>query len=128
MKGKANNVIRIPTSKDGFFKYWILFTRPFHSLTEKEMDVTASLLKHRYNLSKVILDDDVLDTVLFSEDVKNKIKAECDISSAFFQVILGKLRKVGILKEGKINPRFIPNFKDEEDFKLLLYFDIDETE
>lgn len=128
MNKKANNVIRIPTSVDKFFKYWILFTRPLHNLTEKEMEVTACILKYRYNLSKVIIDENVLDVMLFGEDTRNKIKAECDISSAFFQVILGKLRKVNIIKDNKINPRFIPNFKKVEDFKLLLYFDIDEAE
>ena len=92
----------------------------------EDYEIDNVFARNKYLITSI--DDDVLDTVLFSEDVKNKIKAECDISSAFFQVILGKLRKVGILKEGKINPRFIPNFKDEEDFKLLLYFDIDETE
>lgn len=127
MNKKANNVIRIPTSADKFFKYWILFTRPLHSLTEKEMEVTACILKYRYNLSKVIIDEDILDVMLFGEDTRNKIKAECDISSAFFQVILGKLRKVNIIKDNKINPRFIPNFKSNEDFKLLLYFDVDEA-
>lgn len=127
MKGKPNNIIRIPTSAEKFFKYWILFTRPFHNLTEKEMDVTACILKYRYNLSKVIMDEDILDMMLFGEDTRNKIRAECNVSSAFFQVILGKLRKVGIIKEGKINPRFIPNFKEAEDFKLLIYFDIDEV-
>ena len=128
MNKKANNVIRIPTSVDKFFKYWILFTRPLHNLTEKEMEVTACILKYRYNLSKVIIDENVLDVMLFGEDTRNKIKAECDISSAFFQVILGKLRKVNIIKDNKINPRFIHNFKKVEDFKLLLYFDIDEAE
>ena len=127
MNKKANNVIRIPTSVDKFFKYWILFTRPLHNLTEKEMEVTACILKYRYNLSKVIIDNDVLDVMLFGEDTRNKIKAECGISSAFFQVILGKLRKVNIIKDNKINPRFIPNFKSNEDFKLLLYFDVDEA-
>ena len=127
MKGKPNNVIRIPTSAEKFFKYWILFTRPFHNLTEKEMDVTACILKYRYSLSKVIMDEDILDMMLFGEDTRSKIRAECNVSSAFFQVILGKLRKVGIIKEGKINPRFIPNFKESEAFKLLIYFDIDEV-
>ena len=54
---KANNVVRIPTSlQENFFKYWFLFLKPFHNLTNREIDVIASFAKNRYELSKFIKD------------------------------------------------------------------------
>lgn len=126
--GRANNVIRIPTSLQGkFFRIWIEFLTPLHSLTNREKDVVASFIKARFELSKSITDDSLLDKFVMSEDVKSKIKKECDVSDAFFQVILGKLRKTNIITGGKINPKFIPKSLNQDDkaFQLLLYFDLD---
>jgi len=127
--GRVNNVIRIPTSLSGrFFRIWIEFLTPLHSLTNREKDVLAAFLKARFELSSSITDEALLDKVLMSDDIKAKVKAECGVSDAFFQVIIGKLRKIGIIAEGKINPRFIPKnlSRDDSSFQLLLYFDLDE--
>ena len=126
MNRKANNVVRIPTSLSGwFFRYWLEFLRPFHQLTDREIDVTTSFIKHRYELSKVIKDNDILDKVTMSEDTKRKVREECNITLPHFQVIMGKLRKSKIIVDGKINPRFIPNIREEEGFfELLLLFEL----
>lgn len=123
---KANNVIRIPTSLDGkFFRYWFMFLQPFHKLTERETDVITAFVKHRYELSKVIKDEDILDRVTMSEDTKKKVREECDITLPHFQVIMGKLRKNGVIIDGKINPRFIPNISEESGhFQLMLLFEL----
>lgn len=123
-----NNVIRIPTSLDGkFFRYWFSFLKPFHQLTEKEVDVMACFLKHRWELSKVIKDEAILNKVLMDPETKRKIMEECKVTLPYFQVMLSKFRKYGILMENNIiNPRFIPNIEGEnpKNFKLLLYFDL----
>jgi hypothetical protein len=124
---KANNVIRIPASlKGNFFRVWVEFLTPLHGLTNREKDVLASFLKIRFELSKSVLDNNLLDKVLMSDDVKSKIREDCNVSSAFFQVILGKLRKIGVIENDRINPKFIPkNMKDsDETFYFLLYFDL----
>lgn len=123
---KANNVIRIPTSLDGnFFRYWFMFLEPFHKLTDREIDVITSFVKQRYELSKVIKDNDILDKVTMSEDTKRKVREECNITLPHFQVIMGKLRKNGVIVNGKINPKFIPNINEGADnFQLLLLFDL----
>lgn len=122
---KSNNIVRIPTSLDKFFKYWFLFLRPFHNLTDREIDVASSLIKYRYELSKVIKDDVILDRVTMGEDTKRKIREECNITLPHFQVIMGKLRKNNVIVDNRINPRFIPNVtEDAGTFQLLLLFDI----
>lgn len=126
MNKKANNVVRIPCSLDGsFFRYWFMFLKPFHKLTDREIDVITSFVKHRYELSKVIKDDGILDKVVMSEDTKRKVREECNITLPHFQVIMGKLRSSKVIIDGKINPRFIPNIEEEDGFfKLLLLFEL----
>ena len=123
---KADSVIRIPTSLDGkFFRYWFEFLQPFHKLTDREIDVITSFVKHRYRLSKVIKDNEILDKVTMSEDTKKKVREECNITLPHFQVIMGKLRKSKVIEDNKINPRFIPNINDETGtFQLLLLFEL----
>lgn len=123
---KANNIVRVPTSLSGkFFKYWFMFLEPFHKLTNREMDVIASLVKQRYELSKVIKDNEILDKVTMSEETKRKVREECKITLPHFQVIMGKLRKNKVIIDNKINPRFIPNINEETgSFQLLLLFEL----
>lgn len=124
MKGEVDNVINIPTSLKGkFFKYWFKFLLPFHNLTDREMDVAAAFLLKRYELSKVINDNNILNSVLMNEDTKREIRDMCELKHQHFQVIMSKLRKAKVLIDNKINPRFIPNVKEENgNFKLLLLF------
>ena len=127
MLGKVNNVLVLsPTPLgDDFFKYWLVFLKPLHNLTDREMDVTAAFLRHRYHLSKVIKDNTILENVVMSEDTKSKIREECGVSSAHFQVIVGKLKKVKIIVDGRINPKLIPNIEEDQDsLQLLLSFPI----
>lgn len=122
---KPNNAIRIPCSLSDFFKYWFLFLEPFHNLTNREVDVITSFVRQRYELSKVIKDNEILDKVAMSEDVKKKVREECGITLQHFQVIMGKLRKNNVIIDGKINPKFIPHITEENGmFQLLLLFDI----
>lgn len=123
---KPNNIVRVPCSlSKGFFRYWFMFLEPFHKLTDREIDVITSFVKQRYELSKVIKDNEILDKVTMSEDTKKKVREECNITLPHFQVIMGKLRKNKVIVDGKINPRFIPNINEETGtFQLLLLFEL----
>lgn len=126
MERKPNNVIALKSSLSGsFFRIWLEFLRPFHKLTERETDVMAAFLKERFELSKVISDQEVLNRLTMSEDTKRKVRDECSISQAHFQVIMTKLKKSKMIDNGKINPRFIPRVeKDAKGFQLLLAFEL----
>lgn len=126
--GKINNVITISASTEGsFFRYWFEFLRPFHKLTDREMDVIASFVKHRYALSKVVSDQEVLNKLTMSDDTKKKVREDCNISQAHFQVIMTKLKKSKVIENGRINPKFIPRLdKDSNNFQLLLSFDLND--
>lgn len=78
---KPNNIVTVPTSIDlEFFKWWCIFLRPFINLTKREIDVIASFLKQRWELSKNISDPAILDTMVMSEMTKNKVIEECNIT------------------------------------------------
>lgn len=125
---KPNNIVRIPCSlNNNFFRYWFKFLEPFHNLTDREIDVVVEFLKHRFNLSKKISDPEILNKVLMGEDTKRQIREDNNISLQHFQVIMGKLRKKKVIIDNKLNPKFIPNIKEEDKhFKLLLLFDLNE--
>lgn len=126
MNSRVNNIVRIPTSLQGrFFRYWVDFLHPYHKLTNRESEVITALLKERYNLSKKVSDPEILDTILMSDDIQRRVREECGMSRSHFQVIMGKLKKSGILENNKINPKFIPNIReDENSFQLLLLFEL----
>lgn len=124
-----NNFIPVSVSLQTFFKYWVEFLRPIHHLSPAEMQILSCLLRERYLLSKKVTDPDILDSLVFSTDIRRKILAECEISNVFLSTKLGKFRKQGIITNGRIYPKLIPNLKEgEANFKLLLFFKFtDET-
>lgn len=129
MVPEVDNIIPLSTTLHDFFKKWLEFSRPLHNLTEREQDVVAAFLRHRHILMKKISDPKIVEQVLFSEQTKKDIMKEENLSVAHFQVIMGKLRKAGIINNNTLNPRIIPLLKENSGgFKLLIYFDILENE
>lgn len=125
---KSNNIVRIPCSKsNSFFKYWFMFLEPLHKLTNKEIEVMAAFINKRHALSKSILSEEILDKVTLGEETKRNIREELGINFSHFQVIMVNLRKKGAIKDGRINPKFIPNLsEDDENFQLMIHFDFKE--
>lgn len=117
-----DNVILVPCTKSSFFYKWLEFLKPFHKLTNREMEIAAAFLAKREELSKVISDSTILDTMLMSEDTKRKIREECNITLPHFQVVMGELRNSKFIDNNSINPKFIPNLNDSGSFKLLVYY------
>ena len=121
-----NNLIRVPTSLDtDFFKWWCTFLRPFVKLTDKEIDVVSSLLKQRWEMSKIISDPSTLDRQLMESSTREKIIEECHITQAHYYVIMSSLRKNRVIINNCINPKLIPNIKEENGnfpFQLLILF------
>ena len=122
---EVDNILPISTTTSEFFKDWLEFIKPVHKLTEREQDVTAAFLRKRFELSEKINDPQILDQVLFSDKTKKKIMEEVGISVPHFQMLMGKLRKAGVIVSNTLNPKIVPILKREaNDFKLLVYFEI----
>lgn len=124
MEKNLNNIVRVPyKTQEDFFKYWMVFLKPYHFLTVSEMLVASAFLSERYELSQKISDPDLLDSVLFSEQVRKRIRESLGLTTMNFQSVLTRLRKAGVIVNGRINPRYIPNYNGEQSFKLLVMFD-----
>lgn len=121
---RPNSALKVPYKNlMEFFTLWLKFLRPFHTLSDRELEVAACMLKNRYELSKKISDEKILNDVLFSKENKDKMLKELHITNQYYQVILGKLRKVKFIKDNKIYSRFIPEYEEGKMFTLLLIFD-----
>lgn len=120
------SVTKIPCNLNVFFKYWLLFTSPLHRLPTKDMEIFSYVLKKRYELSKIIIDDSKIDTFLFSREIREEIIEENNITKNTLQVTLSHLRKAGVIQPNEqINKKFIPNLaQNAERFDLMILFDL----
>ena len=116
-----------------FFDLWIEYLTPKHHLTKSEQKFLAACLRQRYELSKGISDENVLDETALNEIYRTKIRKELNISTQQMQNVIAKLKKLHILiprnfpfsdklSYYKIAPSFIPSYKEDESFLLLLVF------
>lgn len=123
---KPNNLITIPAEPNSteFYKWWCVFLRPFIPLTDREIDVVSSYLHQRYELSKIIPDPALLDTLVMSDNVRKTVMDECKISKEHLYVVMSSLRKNNVFLSTGINPRLIPNLRESDNgcFQLLLLF------
>lgn len=126
MQSVPNSIIRIPCkSLDVFFKYWLLFLRPIHNMTNKELDVAVEFLKIRHEYSKSISDTAILDKMCMDKDSEERIMKNCGLSTYYYYGIKTKLKNYKFIVNNKINPKFIPNIKEEDNnFKLMILFDL----
>lgn len=122
---KPNNIIPVLTHFDSdFFKAWCVFLNSFVKLTPREMDVMASFLKHRWELTKTTSDPAVVDAMLMGEAVRNKVMQDCNITKQHFYVVMNTLRKKKIFENDIINNKLIPNIREDGSgiFQLLILF------
>ena len=114
------NIKRIHTDKKSIFRYWLEFLRPYHKLRTKEIEALSLLLYYRYELSRSISDNNMVDVVLFSTQTRNKIREDL---GGMTQKVFNNLLTSIIKKENKINHVLIPNMT-ENGFKLIFDFDV----
>ncbi len=115
----------IRTDKRSIFKYWLKFLKPYHKLRPKEIEALATILYYRYELSRDILNDEMLDTVLFSTSTRIKIRKDLGNmdQKPFNNLLTGLRRKKVLSKDNKILNSLIPNMT-EEGFELTFDFKV----
>lgn len=116
---KPNNVFLVSCTDTSFYRSWIEFLTPYHKLTAREKDVAARLLMQYFKFRESVPDDDVLRDLLWSRKSRTDMMASLGMSQAHFQMVLAKLKSAGFLKDGDINPRFLPH-KVEGDSRFML--------
>lgn len=121
---KINNGIQISSSSIlEFYSKWFTFLKPIIKLPPREINVMAHICTKHYELQKVIKDNKILDEVLFNTESRREIEKNCGITTEHYQVILGRLRKAGLLVSNTINPAYLPkDFKEGEPLNLIIQF------
>jgi hypothetical protein len=119
------NVKRIHSDKKSIFRYWLEFLKPYHKLRTKEIEALALILYFRYELSREIPNQSVVDLVLFSTETRVKIREDLGgMSQKVFNNLLTSLRNKKVLSKGnKILPALIPGMS-EDGFKLVFNFEV----
>lgn len=121
---KPNNVFLVSCTDTSFYRSWIEFLTPYHKLTAREKDVAARLLMQYFKFRESVPDDDVLRDLLWSRKSRTDMMASLGMSQAHFQMVLAKLKSAGFLKDGDINPRFLPHkIEGDSRFMLQVVFD-----
>ena len=122
---KNSNLAHVPISLDKFFNLWLAIMQPFHKLRSKEVAILAVMLKYRHQLSSFITDEDEIDEMLLSTEGRKTIAAECNITLSYLQTILTRIRQAGIIKDNKIDRKFIPILEPASNsYSLIFNFDI----
>lgn len=123
---KVNNIVKIPCdSIRSFFRFWLTFLKPFHSMTPRMLDVAACILYTRYVTSKKVQDSDLLDYSILRKSSRKMIADECGLPVSQLNVIIMKLRRSGFIIGNKINTKCIPNYSGGASFNLMMWFAID---
>ena len=120
---KPNNVISLKCTEDSFYRLWIEFLAPFHKLTARERDVAARIIAQYFRLKENIPDPEVLRDVLWSHKSRKDMRESLKMSPAHFQIVLAKLRESGVIRDGDLDPRYIPHKGDEPRFMLSIIYD-----
>lgn len=123
-----NNVIKIPVKAYGsLYRAWLEYLTPMHRMNNSAKNFAAYLLQERERLSKSISDDKLLYSVMMSRDSKKRIMEECGLSHSYFDILMKKFKKAGFIKDGGINPIYIPKKIPESGFfNVMLLFDLNE--
>ena len=120
---KTNSLFPLKCSEESFYRLWIEFLAPIHKLTSRERDVAARIISQYQKLSRSVSDPDVLEEVLWSQTSRKDMRDSLGMSKEYFQMILGKLREVGMIEDGHINPKYLPHMTDEPRYLLSFLFD-----
>jgi hypothetical protein len=120
---KTNSLIPLKCTEDSFYRLWVEFLAPFHKLTTRERDVAARIIAQYIKLRKNVSDPAVLEEVLWSQTSRKDMRESLGMSTAYFQMVLGKLREIGMITQGGVHPKYVPHMTDEPRYMLSILFD-----
>lgn len=121
---RPNNFIFLKCTRESFFRVWMEFLTPYHKLAMREKDVAAKILSQYFKLKEQCSDPVILKELLWSQSSRLDMRTSLDMSQPHFQMVLGKLREQEVIKDGDINPRYMPHIRqDSNTFELRILFD-----
>lgn len=121
---KINNLIPVECpNESSFFRAWMEFMTPFHKLTSREKDVAARIIMQYFKFRETVSDPEVLKELLWSRSSRKDIMDSLKMSQAHFQMVLAKLRTAGVIQNGTLYNKYIPDMiPGDSRFMLGIYF------
>jgi len=105
--------------------YYIKSISFIHKITAPKDQKALSLLISKYiELSKDVLKEKLINTLLFSKDSSDEIKAGANMNKHEYSVFLKKLEERNILKENTLRKSVVPKINDDNSIELRLKFTI----
>lgn len=106
-------------NRSEFFTAWVNILQPIIKVRPKEVEFLATLLECRNTISKMVSNDDEIDTLLFSTIKRKEMREKLNMDEFAFNTLLLSLRKKKIITKNKINKKLIPVISDDmETFTL----------
>jgi hypothetical protein len=122
MQKKNTNVKTFDVTLEQFFRVWLLLLKPFHKMTNKEMDIVAYLLYRRHNLMLKVKDEKLVNQLLIDTEVREEIKKKMGYSNnQVLSNMLSELRNRKILIGDSVTRVLIPNVEDGADVFQLVF-------
>lgn len=118
IKKKFCKVIEVTND---FYRNWLILINTFFGMTAKEIDVASILLENYVDIKRKVVDESIVNSILFSSEYRRKIKEQLKLKGDYFDVLLNKLRKHNVILNNKLNERVIPKF-DDDNFVLIIAF------
>lgn len=96
-------------------------TKPIHNLSNASVVILTKFIKTYIELQKDVLNDKLLNKLVFDVDVRAQIMKELDISKNSLGNAESEMRSKGVIKDGQLNKSIIPTL-DGENLKMMIYF------
>lgn len=126
---KNTSLKNIKTSRRQVYLYWLKFLKPYHHLADREMEALATLLFYRQELSNQIDNEDLVEKLLFSQEMRKKVRDDLGgMKNGVFNNLLTTLRNKKVLtRDNKIIKPLIPMMeKDAKAFNLIFNFEFED--
>lgn len=119
-----NKIVNINVPLKRIFSNYLLLTKPFHKLTDREISVLSLLLFYNYLETPNFKKESDRWNKVFHYDTKLKIREELGMEDYALQNTLSTLRKKKAIVDNTIPKGFIPVFDEKDSFKLIYNFKV----
>lgn len=125
---KNLNIKTFDVNLEKFFRVWLELLKPFHKMTNKEMDIVGYLLYRRHQLMLKVQDEKLVNQLLIDRETREEIKRRMGYNTnQVLSNMLTELRSKKILVNGSITRLLIPKIEDgAPNFQLIFKLNIKE--
>lgn len=131
----VSKVLPIKCNQEGkdFFDKWVEWLKPIHGLTNCEQKLLAAMLRRRHELSKAIIDKELLDRTCLNAENISYIRESMHLSPQQLNGALAGIRNAkviapvfkisGRVSYYRISPSIIPAISKDNHTYIVLDFD-----